>query len=218
MQILDFHEPISAITHGLWAILAIPAWYFLIKNAKQGGLWTLHLFMFTLVLCYSASFLFHSINGNLRREFLLIDQLCIFLFIGGTYTAIIQYCCRYPLLKIAISWMIIILSMFYFTKYYRDEVVHLIIAWTLMFLSYELLLTIFTRDKFLIMLGGLIYTIAAILEFFHKPTIIEGFMNHHEVFHMLIMVATVCHYAFIFGVSHGRSAVYYKIQPKRQRA
>jgi hemolysin III len=200
MITFDFHNLISALTHGFWAVMCLPAWYFLVKDVKHA--WPFHVFMFTSLVCYGASFTFHSIDIRYFKTFLLIDHVGIFLLIAGTYTALIATCCKQAWVKMTIVWTGTAISTAIFILSYQHEVIHLAIGWGFMLVSYDLLLSLLRRDMLLMMLGGVIYTIGAMLEF---GRVLGAY--HHEWFHLFVMVGSICHYIFFWSKAHGGPTV-----------
>jgi hemolysin III len=50
----------------------------------------------------------------------------------------------------------------------------------------------------LLWIGGILYTIGAILKVLNWPTLLPGVFGPHEVFHLFVMAGTACHYYFMF--------------------
>jgi predicted membrane channel-forming protein YqfA (hemolysin III family) len=85
------NEPISAWTHGLWMLLAIPAGAFLVwKNRGDGArVIGMTVFSVSLVICFGASSLYHAApTGPMRNILHVLDYLGIYLLIAGTVTPV----------------------------------------------------------------------------------------------------------------------------------
>lgn len=197
-MILDFHEPVSAFTHLLWAIVALPAWYYLVKDRVIK--WPLHVFMFTVVLCYLSSFLYHAYDYAFVDIFRFIDNTCIFLLMAGTYTPVVwKYCMTGKVRTLIIVWTSALAGIALRAITGKPhEFIYLAMAWGMIFASYDLLTRLLHKDFFLILLGGFFYTIGAILEYLKLPTIIPHWVEHHEIWHLFVMAGTTCHYIFMY--------------------
>ncbi|HMO87242.1 MAG TPA: hemolysin III family protein, partial [Lacipirellulaceae bacterium] len=55
-----------------------------------------------------------------------------------------------------------------------------------------------------ILLGGLAYSIGAVLEFSRWPVVWPGVIQWHEVFHLAVLVGLGFHWAFVYGIADGR--------------
>jgi hemolysin III len=51
----------------------------------------------------------------------------------------------------------------------------------------------------LIVLGGALYTIGGVVYALERPNPAPAWFGYHEVFHLLVVAASVCHYAVIVG-------------------
>ena len=52
----------------------------------------------------------------------------------------------------------------------------------------------------LLVSGGVSFTIGAIIYAVKKPRMIPGIFSFHELFHILVLIGGVLHYAMIYGV------------------
>jgi len=92
MQLSKKEEIWNAITHGVGAVVSIPALVLLIVFAIQrGSSWrvvTFTVFGVTMLLLYLCSTLLHSSfnNRKLQDVFEVLDHSAIYLLIAGTYT------------------------------------------------------------------------------------------------------------------------------------
>src|SRR5262245_52876167 len=90
MDGLCLRDPISAWTHGIWAILAIPGTWLLWRRAKGDGIKRIGALVFglSLVLCLGSSFVYHGARWSAEWIAALntLDHLSIFALIAGTAT------------------------------------------------------------------------------------------------------------------------------------
>jgi hemolysin III len=91
MNWLAPHDPVSAWTHGLWMLAAVPAGAVLVwKNRSDAGrLIGMSVFAVSLIVCFGSSAFYHAApDGPLRNSLHLLDYLGIYLLIAGTATPI----------------------------------------------------------------------------------------------------------------------------------
>jgi hemolysin III len=196
-MIFDWHQPISALTHLFWGLIGIPSWYYLVRDEKNKI--PLSVFMFAAELCYFSSFLYHAVSYPWIHVFALCDHICIFLLIAGTYTPIVwQFCARGRVRTLCFVWGLAFLGIVLrLVTGHPHEFVYLAIGWGMILASYDLMIMLFHKDFLLIILGAVFYSVGAVLEYLAVPTIIEHWIEHHEVFHVFVMAGTSCHYLFM---------------------
>jgi hemolysin III len=73
-------------------------------------------------------------------------------------------------------------------------------GWGSVFCYFELLRTIPVRTLFPIILGGVLYSVGALFHTFHWPVVWPGLVEGHELFHLLVVAASVTHYRFMLNV------------------
>jgi hemolysin III len=214
MIVIDWHDLISALTHGIWAILAIPAWYLLLQQYKKPrDKLLLSIFMLSMILCYTSSFLFHATAEPWRELFRKCDYACIFILIAGTYTPIM---CKYCNLWVVIlAWACAFTGIFiqnYTGQAY--DFMYLAMGWGLILPAYQLIKKLLNPHFFMITLGAIWYTIGAILEYKQTPCLLNGCIKHHDVFHIFVMLGTTSHYLFFLKdfKKYDRPSLHYKLQ------
>lgn len=98
----SFREELAnSITHGVGIVLAIAGLAVMVAYASlHGDVWHIvscAVFGATLILCYTASTLYHSVQGeHLRQVLRTLDHSAIFLLIAGTYTPFMLVSLRGP--------------------------------------------------------------------------------------------------------------------------
>lgn len=98
----SFREELAnSITHGVGIVLAIAGLAVMVAYATlHGDIWHIvscAVFGATLILCYTASTLYHSVQGERLRQVLrTLDHSAIFLLIAGTYTPFMLVSLRGP--------------------------------------------------------------------------------------------------------------------------
>ncbi|TFD28178.1 MULTISPECIES: PAQR family membrane homeostasis protein TrhA [Cryobacterium] len=166
-------------------------------------------FVLSSMLLFGNSALYHRFNWQPRTRIMLkrIDHANIFLLIAGSYTPITVLALP-PAKATLLLWLVwggaglgIIFRVFWIHAP-RWLYVPLYLV-----LGYGALL--FIVDFFqanapmmtLILIGGLCYTVGAVIYGLKKPNPIPGVFGFHEIFHTLTVVAFLCHFAAILLIA-----------------
>jgi hemolysin III len=207
MTWLHFREPVSAWTHFAWMWLALPATWVLWRLGrgsliKRAGGMT---FGFTLVFCYAASWLYHSVPTELALLFNKVDHVGIHLLIAGTVTgvALIVLDGRWRLGLVWGIWMLALMGITLRLTLHPSAVVltiyYLFMGWVGCVACFELSRRLSRPALRPLWIGGLCYTAGAVLNSLHWPVLVPGVVEAHEVFHLFVMAGTACHYWFMVG-------------------
>lgn len=208
-------DPVSGITHLTWAVASIIGLIFLIIYSIKYGEPTWDVVSFTifgicLILLYTFSSLYHLCNvsektSNLLRKF---DHIMIYFLIAGTYTPI----CLGPIRGgwgwsiFGIVWGLAIIGTF-LTIFWLNAPrwlttgIYLGMGWCVLIAIYPMLITFASVNSlnslWWLLAGGIFYTIGAIIYGLKKPNFKNNFFGFHEIFHIFVMLGSLCHYLFI---------------------
>ncbi|MGL4991916.1 MAG: PAQR family membrane homeostasis protein TrhA [Sarcina sp.] len=208
-----FREPINGLTHLIGCILSIFALIFMIQKVIESnlplklGIISVLIFGFSLILLYSASTTYHSINSNdetiafLRR----LDHSMIFILIAGTYMPFCLLVLKGPsriifTSLIAILTIIgIIFKMFWFNcPRTLSTSIYIFMGWISVVIIVPLYNSISLYGVLWLIFGGISYTIGGII-YAIKPKFLT-FKNwgFHEIFHLFILLGSLCHFICIY--------------------
>ena len=163
---------------------------------------------FSVVLLYTMSSLYHGITPKkdiAKKVFQVIDHCMIFILIAGTYTPITISAMRE--VNAPLAWVVfgfvwgasalgITLNAIDIKSYKKFSMIcYLVIGWCAI-LTLKWLIEAITLTGFLfILLGGVSYSIGAVLySLGHK----KGLKYMHSVFHIFVVFGTVLHFFGIF--------------------
>jgi hypothetical protein len=73
-------------------------------------------------------------------------------------------------------------------------------GWGAIFCYNELARSHSHRKLLLLPLGGLFYSVGAVMNVAHWPALIPGVFAAHEIFHLFVISGTTCHVLFMLGV------------------
>lgn len=210
---ITIREPGSAITHFIGMVLAIFATIPMLVKASlvstRTGLIAMSVFMSSMILLYTASTLYHSVNlhGHSLRLFKKIDHMMIFVLIAGSYTPV----CLLVLNPadghrlLAAVWVIaaagMLFKLFWVTcPKYVSSIIYVAMGWSCLFVFGQLFGTL-PRPAFLWLLaGGLFYTIGGIIYALKLPIFNAHHKNFgsHEIFHLFVMGGSICHFICMY--------------------
>ena len=153
-----------------------------------------------LFLMFLASTLYHSMDPSSRHKevFHILDHIFIYVAIAGSYTPIALSVIGgwQGVVITVVQWAMVLFGIFYKSLSRRSIpavslTIYLVMGWTIVFF-----LPLFIRRAsepllWLIAAGGVLYTVGA---WFYAR---KGFRYHHLVWHLLINLAVVCHFAGI---------------------
>lgn len=194
-------EITNAILHGIGALLAIAALvlcvvfsaihhnpYAVVSSCLYGS---------TLIILYTMSCLYHSLKvNNAKRVFRIIDHCSIFLLIAGTYTPLTLVSLNGPIgwTLFGIVWGVsilgIILNAIDLNKYkVISMILYIMMGWAIIFTFPRLLRVIDMAGIYLLVAGGIVYTIGAIFYGVGKKI-----KYMHSVFHFFVLAGSILHF------------------------
>jgi len=207
-----FKDPVSGFTHLAGALLALAGTLVLVIPAFQKGetvkAVSFLIFGLSLILLYSASATYHLLRldekGNrvLRR----IDHMMIYILITGTYTPICLVALRGPwgwsLLSVIGTLAVagIILTLFVINKPRWVTVsIYITMGWMALAAFVPLVKAVPIGGVVWIVLGGVFYTVGAVIYARKKPDPFPGVFGFHEIWHLFVMAGSLCHYWAMFS-------------------
>jgi hemolysin III len=185
-----------------FAVLAVP----LVITAQEGkARLSAAVFALCVALCFGASALYHRPTWQPRARSWLAraDHAGIYLLIAGTYTP-------FGLLVLSRNWAIPVLTIVWagslaaiLLKLFRPTLskkvsaaIGLGLGWVAV-AAISQLLKLPWPGLALLLIGGLAYSVGAVVYALRKPDPFPRVLGYHEVFHLLTLVAVGCQYAAI---------------------
>jgi hemolysin III len=224
MVLFDLREPINALSHGVGMILALAVTWVLWRQcgerlsvvrddlgcsaARYHRIKALCLLIFgiTMILCYGISAAFHGalLGGEPLQRLQRLDHVGIYLLIAGTYTPVAWAMMRgswcwgtlttvwtFAVLCAARVWCGGVMPIWISTLLY------LTMGWGALFCYFELAKTYTHRTLLPLPLGGVFYSVGAIVNLAHWPVILPGVFAAHELLHFLVLAGSACHTFFM---------------------
>jgi hemolysin III len=203
---MRIREPVNGASHLVGLLLAGAGTLLLLRMADTPEqLAAFSTYGATLILLYAASCLYHTLPLPERplRALRTLDHIAIYFLIAGTYTpiALITLNSRLGWALLAVVWLIAIAGI-PFKLFFLDAPVWLSTA-TYLAMGYLALVAIIPLAHAVslggllwLVAGGISYTIGAVIYSCRRPDPLPWF-GHHEIWHILVLIGSACHFAFM---------------------
>lgn len=212
MNIFKLREPISSITHLIGGGLSILALVLLIVKQVLAPSINYNLFVSTIIfgasmiLLYFTSGIYHAISAKKEKLVLCmrkLDHSMIYVLIAGSYSPF----CLYVLPRktgipvFVILWLIAIVGILMKILWINmprilSSALYIGMGWVAIFVIKDLYINLVGPAFFLLVLGGLLYTIGGIIYAIKRPNIKNW--NFHDIFHIFIMLGSLAHFLLVF--------------------
>lgn len=200
-------EIANSITHGVGLILAIIGMVVLTICANRyGNSWHLIscvIFSVTLILQYSFSTLYHSIQPPRAKSIMrVLDHSAIFLLIAGTYTPFMLVNLRGPWgwTLFGVVWTLALFGVLFQVSLLRrwqgiSLTIYICMGWVVVIAIKPMLNAVAPGGLILLLLGGLAYTSGVI--FYVRKQL----RYHHAIWHGFVLAGSILHFfAVLFYV------------------
>jgi hemolysin III len=204
---MRIREPVNGASHLLGLLLAGAGTILLLQLAREPAqLVAFAIYGATLILLYGASALYHTLPLAERplRALRTLDHIAIYFLIAGTYTPVALVTLHGALgwTLLAAAWLIALAGI-PFKLFFLDAPVWLSTA-TYLAMGYMAVLAVVPLARAVslgglawLIAGGIAYTIGAVIYACRRPNPFPGRFGHHEIWHLLVLAGSACHYAFM---------------------
>jgi hemolysin III len=204
---ISIREPVNALTHLTGAVLAAIGMTVLLVNGAANDsarqIVAFAIFGTSLVLLYSTSGIYHSLNCSERGLAMLrrLDHMMIYVLIAGTYTPVCLVLLRGRLgvgLLIAV-WIMALAGIIQKLAWMRaprwfSTVLYLGMGWAAMIVVKPLLAAAPLGFLLWIVAGGVFYSVGAVVYATKWPDPAPRAFGFHEIWHLFVMAGSFCHY------------------------
>ena len=197
-------EKLNIWSHAFGIFLSIIALVLLIiKAVQQDNIWMMisfPIFGVSLILLYLASTLYHASQEPQKRfKLKVFDHAAIYILIAGSYTpfTLVSLNGETGWLIFSMVWVMaftgIILNLF-FTGRFKviSTAMYVLMGWLIVFYFQDLTASLHEKGVFYLILGGVLYTIGAILYSIKKIKF------NHAIFHFFVLAGSFCHFLSIY--------------------
>lgn len=204
-------EAFNYYSHLAGGIAAIVGTIYLARVASSSAsmLITALIYGFSTVFLFSASTLYHIFKKeeNELSFWRKMDRLAIFFMIAGTSTPICYFCMEgnWRWTMIAIQWGLVgfgAISQLFFPRAPRVlyVLIYIVMGWAVLFPMQQVLSNMALLEEVLLFTGGGAFTLGGLIYAVKRPRLIPGVFSFHELFHVMILIGGVLHYAMIYRV------------------
>lgn len=171
--------------------------------------WASAVFVLTSMLLFGNSALYHRFNWKPRMKIILkrIDHANIFLLIAGTYTplAVLALPPQKGFLLLTLVWAGALLGIGFRVFWISAPrwlyvPLYLALGWAAMMYIVDLMNANLAM-MILVLVGGLFYTVGAVIYGVKRPNPVPGVFGFHEIFHTLTVLAFLCHWTAVLLIA-----------------
>ncbi|MGH7510148.1 MAG: PAQR family membrane homeostasis protein TrhA [Gemmatimonadales bacterium] len=200
-------EPFNGASHLLGLLLAGAGTIVLLRMAQ--GPWELAAFAVygtSLIILYAASTLYHAVPlpEHRLRALRTLDHIAIYFLIAGTYTPVALITLDGPLgwTLLAVVWLIAIAGIpfklfFLHAPVWVSTATYLGMGYLAVVALLPLAQAVSPGGLAWLLGGGLAYTVGAVIYSCRRPDPFPGRFGHHEIWHLLVLAGSGCHFAFM---------------------
>ena len=197
-----YEEVVNAISHGLGMLAAIVATVFMLLKAKHsmahlsdGQITAVAVYGGSMVLLFLSSTLYHSAVDPVRKAQLnRIDHCAIYLLIAGSYTPFLTITLQTTLSQVLliVIWVLaaagIVFKIFFIDRFPRLSLsTYLLMGWLSLLAIYQLYQVAPLPLIYLLMAGGLSYSIGTIFYAIHRIP------YNHAIWHLFVLGGATLH-------------------------
>ena len=210
-MIRKFREPVNGFTHLGGAIASAGGLVALLIIGWQGIEKIVSLFVYglSLISLFAASATYHlaDVRPKIQEILRKVDHSAIYLLIAGTYT---PFCInaftgfwRWGMLSIIWSLALIGILVKVFTvnaPRWLSAGVYVVMGWLCIAALGEMLVVLPTFALTWLIVGGIIYTLGALVYITKIMNFWPGKFGYHEVWHIFVLLGAAAHFVSIVGV------------------
>ena len=197
-------ERFNAWTHLVGAVLACVGAVWLLVLASLDGeprkIVSVAIYGMTLVLLYSISTLYHSLQGRTKVVMRKLDHLSIYLLIAGSYTpfCLVTLYGPWGWSLFGVVWGLALVGMLQEIKPRSEArvlsiVIYAVMGWIVLVAVKPLLASLGAAGFAWLAAGGALYTIGII--FFAYDS---RFRHWHGIWHLFVLAGSVCHFLAVY--------------------
>lgn len=199
-------EPINFLTHGIPAVLAIPATFLLVHQANGPiQIASAITFGIAMTLLFSISAVYHGFPKQEKniRFWQKFDHCCIYLMIAGSYTptTLIVFDGWLKWAIFSLVWLIAAIGcLLKIFDRLKNTAISLTLYITMGCLILPLLHLMLQKlpieALYWLLLGGVFYLVGTI---FYKKDKPFKYMHTHEIWHIFVVLGAAAHYVYNFS-------------------
>jgi hemolysin III len=198
-------EPISGLTHFFAGVVAIAGLITLlvVGRGDAGKQISLLIYGASLSMVFFASSAYHLVQAQPRWVQVLrkVDHSAIYVLIAGTYTAFcysyLTGAWRWGVLGViwALAMTGVIVKVFVIkAPRWVTAGVYVAMGWLALLIPREVMMSLPRGALVWLIVGGVIYTIGAVVYITKRMDLVPGVFGFHEVWHIFVILGSLSHY------------------------
>jgi hemolysin III len=200
---LHFWAFVASVATGAVLIAVVAA----TRGDRAGAATTVY--ALTVTLLFGISALYHRINWSpaWRAVLARLDHSMIFVFIAGTYTpfAVLSLPPATGRVVLVVVWLgavagLSVRALWRTAPNWAAVPLYLGLGWVAAFVMPQLLHHGGVAAFVLLITGGILYTVGAVMFAAKRPDPVPHVFGYHEVFHLCTVLAAICHYVAVWLV------------------
>jgi hemolysin III len=205
-------EPVNSLTHWIGAILALAGLIALLVVGwgTPAKVVSLIIYGASLIFLFSASATYHMVRVKEKalEIFRKVDHSAIYFLIAGTYT---PFCInaftgfwKWGMLTIIWSLAVIGIGIKVFiirVPRWLNAGIYIAMGWLVVGASGQLLAALPVWVITWLIIGGVVYTLGAIVYITKVFNFVPGIFGFHEVWHIFVLIAAAAHFVAVLGVA-----------------
>lgn len=199
--------------HLLAAVASVPAGVLLVALVAHGATARIGAAVYALSLTglFAASATHHHLTGTPwgRPWMRWVDHAMIFVLIAGSYTPICLVALprRWGVPILLAAWATalagVVMKLTSLKRYRRvGGFLYMAMGWAAVFALPLFFRNLSEASLLLMMTGGLLYTIGAIVLYRRRPNPRPAVFGYHEIWHAFVVAAGACHFGMVAIVVH----------------
>ncbi len=211
-MINKIREPVNSLTHWAGAILALVGLIALVIIGWGSPAKVISLIIYgaSLIFLFAASATYHmvQVKEKTQETYRKIDHAAIYFLIAGTYT---PFCInaftgfwKWGMLTIIWTLAIIGIGVKVFiirAPRWLNAGIYLIMGWLCVGASGQLLAALPAWVLTWLIIGGVLYSIGAIIYITKIFDFMPGVFGFHEIWHIFVLLAAAAHFVAVLGVA-----------------
>ncbi|HNH25947.1 MAG TPA: hemolysin III family protein [Anaerolineales bacterium] len=205
-------EPVNSLTHWGGAVLALIGLIALliVGWSTPAKVISLVVYGISLIFMFSASATYHmvQVKDKALEIFRKIDHSAIYALIAGTYT---PFCINafegfWKWGMLSIIWSLVVVGIVVKVFYIRaprwlNAGIYVIMGWFSVSAAGQMLAALPAWVLTWLIIGGVIYTLGAIVYITKIFNFKPGVFGFHEVWHIFVLLAAAAHFVAVMGVA-----------------
>ena len=206
-EVIAAKPRLRGLSHYYAFFISLATGTLLVATAPRGlATWTALVYALSISTMLGASALLHRGAWTPEQARLLtkLDHTCIYLLIAGTYTPIslIAMSGVIRVLVFSVVWLGAFVGIALEWLWYRPPrgwvtTNYIAVGWVAVIALPQLWTSLGVAGFLLVLLGGVSYTVGAVIHAAQRPDPWPEVFGYHELFHVFVLVALVLHFAAI---------------------